>query len=133
MCPDSIRVMVVIPTFDFSANSIWVSPARRLARLRLSLSSATVSIVAILSVGFKYFTTISQIGIYRLYIRCIMRGAKRKAPESVAKPAPRPETKGGAAPMTRTPTIRADRGRLSRDLRVLEDQLSHELMSDEQR
>jgi hypothetical protein len=35
--------------------------------------------------------------------------------------------------MTRTPTIRADRGRLSRDLRVLEDQLSHELMSDEQR
>jgi hypothetical protein len=127
--------MVVIPTLDFSANSIWVSPARRLARLRLSLSSATVSIVAILSVGFKYFTTISQIGIYRLYIRCIMRGAKRKAPESVAKPAPRPETKGGTAPMARTPIIREPDSKVPADKRLarLEERFRHELMDDEER
>jgi hypothetical protein len=43
-----------------------------------------------------------------------------------------PETKGGAAPMTTTPTIRPGREKVA-ELRVLEECLRHELMDDVER
>jgi hypothetical protein len=62
-----------------------------------------------------------------------MWAEQKTAPEPVAKPSPGPETKGGTAPMARTPTIRPEREKVAEELRVLEDQLRHELMDDEER